>query len=571
MQQETDRLAQGERENAFVDCGWGRLIFANTFRDMATLVSTLRSEQEGQRDIAFYVSEPQMVLAAAPQSLFLDPSLCYRLDLEGHRPLATDGLPFRIRPLRDAADVQGASNVYAARGMVPLPASFDGGGGAVTLLVAEDNNSGEILGAVMGVDHVAAFGDATGGASLWSLAVAPSAPHGKVGECLVRELADRFRALGRAYLDLTMMQDNAEASALYEKIGFVRIPVFSVKCRNRINERLYAGSNPAAGLNPYGRIIVEEALRRGIHTEVIDAEGGFFKLTYGGRTVACRESLSEFTSAVAMSICDDKRVTRRIVEAAGVRVPRQIAGTDPGTIRAFLKDAGRVVVKPARGEQGHGVSVGLSTPEQVEEAIDRARAHCADVVVEAFHEGEDLRLLVIDYKVVAAALRRPPRVVGNSRDSIRELIAAQSRRRSAATGGESIIPVDAETEACLAENGHALGDILPEGAEVMVRKAANLHTGGTIHDVTGQTHPRLIEAAIRAARAIDIPVTGIDLIVKSPSEPDYVFIEANERPGLANHEPQPTAERFIDLLFPLSIPAPESAAQDSPASIIRGT
>jgi len=70
--------------------------------------------------------------------------------------------------------------------------------------------------------------------------------------------------------------------------------------------------------------------------------------------------------------------------------------------------------------------------------------------------------------------------------------------------------------------------------------------------VTAETHPALIRAAITAARAIDIPVTGIDLMVTSPREPDYAFIEANERPGLANHEPQPTAERFVDLLFPLS-------------------
>ena len=99
-------------------------------------------------------------------------------------------------------------------------------------------------------------------------------------------------------------------------------------------------------------------------------------------------------------------------------------------------------------------------------------------------------------------------------------------------------------------------DSVPErGAEIAVRKTANLHTGGTIHDVTAETHPTLISAAIEAARAIEIPVTGIDLMVKSPRKPDYVFIEANERPGLANHEPQPTAERFIDLLFPLSIPA----------------
>ena len=89
---------------------------------------------------------------------------------------------------------------------------------------------------------------------------------------------------------------------------------------------------------------------------------------------------------------------------------------------------------------------------------------------------------------------------------------------------------------------------------MLVRKTANLHTGGTIHDVTGEVHPRLVEAACTAARAIEIPVVGIDFMVKSPAEPEYVFIEANERPGLANHEPQPTAERFVDLLFPQSLP-----------------
>ncbi len=97
--------------------------------------------------------------------------------------------------------------------------------------------------------------------------------------------------------------------------------------------------------------------------------------------------------------------------------------------------------------------------------------------------------------------------------------------------------------------------VLPAGEELLVRRTANLHTGGTIHDVTDIVHPALVEASVRAARAIDIPVTGIDLMVKAPTYADYRFIEANERPGLANHEPQPTAERFIDLLFPLSMPA----------------
>ncbi len=53
-----------------------------------------------------------------------------------------------------------------------------------------------------------------------------------------------------------------------------------------------------------------------------------------------------------------------------------------------------------------------------------------------------------------------------------------------------------------------------------------------------------------AAQALEIPVVGLDLAVPDVEGPEYAIIEANERPGLANHEPQPTAERFIDLLFP---------------------
>ena len=221
----------------------------------------------------------------------------------------------------------------------------------------------------------------------------------------------------------------------------------------------------------------------------------------------------------------------------------------------MLDKHGSLVVKPARGEQGRGVAVDLDTIEDVEKAIEVAGQNGGRVLVESFHKGEDLRLIVIGFKLVAAAIRRPATIVGNGRQTVRELIDHQSRRRSAATGGESKIPLDGETERAVRRAGYTLEDVPPEGEAFPVRKAANLHTGGTIHDVTGIVHPRLVDAAIKVARAIDIPVAGVDLIVPNPAEPDYVFIEAHERPGLANHEPQPTAERFIDLLFPLSMPA----------------
>lgn len=547
-----------EKKNVALDCGWGRLLFGQTFEDTQALADCIRAEGPGRRDIAFYIRDPHVVLSAAPLELFLDPSHTYRLDLKTYRAAAERPRGFNVRRLSSANDADEVNRIYASRNMVPVAPEFFWSkrhGRAITYLVAEVEATGAIIGTVTGVDHAAAFGDHEHGSSLWCLAVDPQATLPGIGEALVRQLAEYFQARDCAYMDLSVIHDNEQAIALYEKLGFFRIPMFTIKHKNVINEALFTEPHFDDGdLNPYARIIINEARRRGIGVEIIDAEGAFFRLTYGGRSYICRESLTELTTAIAMSICDDKRVTRRIVKAANVRVPNQIYAVDDELMAAFLATHKSVVVKPARGEQGKGVSVNLTTMDDIKRATTTARTMCNDVIVEEFVQGIDLRLVVIDYRVVAGAVRKPAQVLGTGRATIRELIESQSRRRAAATGGESTIPVDAETERCVAETGYSLDDVLPAESQIFVRKTANLHTGGTIHDVTGILHPTLIEAAVQAARAIDIPVTGIDFIVKSPTAPEYWFIEANERPGLANHEPQPTAERFIDLLFPQSMP-----------------
>jgi GNAT-family acetyltransferase (TIGR03103 family) len=542
-----------------LDCGWGRLIFGQTFDDAGKIVGVLQKELPERRDIAIYVRDPHVLLANAPQEVFLDPSHTYRLNLTTYRASSRMPKNFFVRRLTSKSDADAINRIYSARSMVPVSPEFfwtKRDARALCYFVAEDEATGEILGTVTGVDHYRAFGDPERGSSLWCLAVDPQARHPGVGEALVRRLAEYFAARGATYLDLSVMHDNEQAIALYDKLGFKRVPYFTIKRKNPINENLFTGPETDEGLNPYAAIIVKEARRRGIYVEVTDTAGGFFRLSQGGRSIHCRESLSEMTTAVAMSICDDKAVTRRVVQAAGVCVPEQIdAASGEEAIEAFLERHGKAVVKPARGEQGHGVSVGLTTKDEIAEAIEEARKISDAVLVEECVEGQDLRLIVINYKLVAAAVRRSPVLVGDGNRTVGELIAAQSRRRAAATGGESKIPLDAETRRTIAQAGYGLDSVLEADVQLQVRRTANLHTGGTIHDVTDRVHPVLVEASCRVAKAIDIPVVGIDLMVKSPTGQDYAFIEANERPGLANHEPQPTAERFIDLLFPLSIPA----------------
>ena len=375
---------------------------------------------------------------------------------------------FTVRSLERADEADEMNRVYVRCGMVPAPVEvlWDNSEqcDALDYLVAVRDDDGSLVGTVTGVDHKRLFDDPENGSSLWTLAVDPTTSLPGVGAALTRILAALYRERGRAYMDLSVAHDNGAAIGLYEKLGFERVPVMAVKRKNAINEPLFTHPPETVDdLNPYARIIADEAMRRGIWVEVLDAEAGEMRLSHGGRSVITRESLSEYTSAVAMARCDDKRLTRRIVSEAGIQVPRGRLATFDEHDHAFLDEVGDVVVKPTRGEQGKGITVGVDGGAELDAALARAREEHPAVLIEQRAPGDDLRLVVIDGKVVAAALRKPAEIVGTGHHTVRELIEAQSRRRSAATGGESRIPIDDVTEATVAEAGFSFDDVLPEG------------------------------------------------------------------------------------------------------------
>src|SRR5687767_11111411 len=379
---------QGMGSDVVLDLGWGRLAFGQTFDDLRGIVDALRAEESGRRDICIYPRDPHVLVGLAPDELFIDPSYTYRLDLHRYRPRPELIRGVFVRTVTSRDEMDAINRIYARNGMVTGDATTMWANHrtrSFTYLVAEDRRTGQIVGTVTGVDHRLAFGDPESGTSLWCLAVhAQDAPPG-TGEALVRVLAERYVARGRAYLDLSVMHDNEAAIALYRKLGFARVAAVCVKRKNPINTPLFAARPPGLEtLNPYALIIAEEALRRGIRVEVTDAQSGEMRLSVGGRTVTTLESLSEFTTAVALSRCDDKRLTRRIMERAGVRVARgALAGEgELGDARALLRDVGEVVVKPARGEQGRGITVGVTDEAGLAKAVALALQYCPDVLVE---------------------------------------------------------------------------------------------------------------------------------------------------------------------------------------------
>ncbi|MEX0706301.1 MAG: GNAT family N-acetyltransferase, partial [Nitriliruptoraceae bacterium] len=210
-------------EDMTLECGWGRLIFGQTFASHDDLVTAISRETPGQRDICLYVREPHVLVSRAPQELFIDPSHTYRLWLHRHEPDGDSPHGVVIRDLGSEQDAVAINRLYSAAGMVTAPVEIlweNQHSPTFLYLVAEDPDTGEIVGTVTGVDHRHAFNDPEDGSSLWCLAVDAQSPRPGVGGALVTALADRLRDRGRAYLDLSVVHDNTPAIRLYEKLGF---------------------------------------------------------------------------------------------------------------------------------------------------------------------------------------------------------------------------------------------------------------------------------------------------------------------------------------------------------------
>jgi len=543
--------------NSFSEMGWGRLVFGHTFKTNEKIIEVMCSQGHNTRDIAIYVIDPHVIVGLAPDMLFIDPSHTFRLWSYDYRyRVAKNTDTFVVNRLSNINEANEVNRIYSACRMKGADPEFmiDKHVGKLrTYLIAKNSHDGKIIGTVTGIDHVEAFGDPENGSSLWSLAVDPQAFFPGVGISLVRHLVEHYITKGRAFVDVSVIHDNSIAIQLYEKLGFQRIPAFSIKRKNSINEHLYVPTHSKPKLNPYAKIIVDEARSRGILIDIINDDFGLFKLTLGSRSITCRESLSEMTTAVAMSKCDDKRLTKFLLEKEGIHVPLEKKHSNTKNDIDFMKKEKRIVVKPARGEQGKGISVDIRNEEELIAAIKKAKEICSDVILEKYIKGDDVRIIVINFQFVAAAVRKPPEIIGTGTHTINELIAKYNRRRMAATGGESKIPKDDETLRCIKIKGYQYDSILENGRKLIVRKTANLHTGGTIHDITDKISNKIKHDAIHISQILDIPVTGLDFIIPDITKDEYMFIEANERPGLANHDPQPTAKKFIDFLFPETI------------------
>ncbi|WP_338105455.1 cyanophycin synthetase [Microvirga tunisiensis] len=320
-------------------------------------------------------------------------------------------------------------------------------------------------------------------------------------------------------------------------------------------------------LGPTTMSLVQEAERRGIPVLRLDDQS-LVQLGTGRYQKRIRASITSLTSQIATDAAGDKDLTKSLLADAGLPVPRgEVVRSAEDAVRAAERIGYPVVVKPLDGNHGRGVSIDLSTAEEVTRAFEEASRHSRRVIVESCFKGQDHRILVVNGEVVAVAERIPAHVVGDGERSITALVDEVNQDPRRGEGHENVmtrIKIDDHTLGVLAKAGLETDSVPAIGQVVYLCDTANLSTGGTAVDRTDDIHPDNALIARRAARAIGLDVAGIDFIApditRSVHETGGGIIEVNAAPGFRMHL-QPSEGRarnvarpVMDMLFPRGTP-----------------
>ena len=321
---------------------------------------------------------------------------------------------------------------------------------------------------------------------------------------------------------------------------------------------------------PSTQAIIDEALSRDIPWIRLN-EASLVQLGQGTYQQRIRATMTSQTSALAVDIAGDKKMTNGLLAAAGLPVPRsELVRAEDDAVAAATRIGFPVVTKPLDGNHGRGVGLDLRTERAVRSGFKRAikESRHGHVVVESFVTGNDYRVLVIGGRMVAIAERVPAHVEGDGRRTIRQLVDKANQDPRRGFGHEKVltrIKIDDTATDLVKKQGFGMDDVPPKGERVLLAATGNMSTGGISIDRTWDAHEDNVEIAEEAARVVGLDVAGIDFLAPDIATPvresGGAIVEVNAAPGFRMHthptegEPQYVAKHVVDGLFPPGTPS----------------
>ena len=286
---------------------------------------------------------------------------------------------------------------------------------------------------------------------------------------------------------------------------------------------------------PHARV-GDELLSRRYTVEELPLNGGYKQYINPNGKVAITKSKYydyPFLSGMTKNISRNKELSYAFAQLYNVTVPATIRTVNFDEASKFLATHGRVIVKPTELGGSYGLTLDITHPSQLREAIVKATINGSSPLIQEQFIGEEVRFTVIGGKVQSVVLRETPRVIGDGKKTVAELIQAENEvRKTLVFPLFSYPPLTAEIIP-----GHFINDttVLAESEILELSKTTTRH-GASFYGVLETIHPSYIEIVERLASRLNPPFLVLDLMVKdlnAEAQPNnYIFLEFNTAPAL---------------------------------------
>lgn len=323
-------------------------------------------------------------------------------------------------------------------------------------------------------------------------------------------------------------------------------------------------------IGPSTRSICDAAKNYGLPVTEL-GKSGIYQIGYGKQGRIIEAAISNKTNCVGVDISCDKFLTKQLLDIQNIPVAE---GRKVFNIIGLLREAEfigyPVVIKPQYGNKGKGVMLNLKNEKELIKAYTSLLKITKDIIIEKYVKGNDYRICVVDYKVVAASLRVVPFVIGDGKSNIKALINILNNDPLRGQDHEkplTTIKFDKELCNCLYRQNMSLDYIPKKGEKVILRENANLSTGGIAVDCTDDVCDENIDYCIRAAKALGLDICGVDICTEDISIPidkqNGIVMEVNAAPGIRMHhfpsqgKKRDVGKAIVDMLYegrPSNIP-----------------
>jgi D-alanine-D-alanine ligase-like ATP-grasp enzyme len=298
-----------------------------------------------------------------------------------------------------------------------------------------------------------------------------------------------------------------------------------------------------------------------VGADVRELGSGFLEVSRGGPPARVWQQVVPLDDPVTLRLALDKPVVHELLTNASVPVPEHLewSFSDPAPALAFMERVGGpTVVKAASGTGGgEGTTAGVDTPARLMRARLQAGRFGGRLLIERQVPGPVHRLLFLDGELIDVIRHVPPRLEGDGRATVQELLEAENRRRLGAAGaaGLSLLDVGLDTVFTLERQGLRLDSVVPAGTTVNVQTVTNDNRIEDTETVTEPLDPELVEAARRAATAVGLRLAGVDVITPDTSQPlertGGVVAEVNGTPGIHHHYHVADAAKATPVAVPI--------------------